>query len=216
MCIKCAKAEKKKSAVVAKAAAEAKKKDAAEKAAGGCGLLRYIIPSCMYTITDKEGVQHGIGVNHDVSTADEQGGGGKDEACCTSEMSADINEFYLFHGTSLQKAEVICKNGFDPAAASSYCLYGAGSYFAINSCKSHQYSSAKGKSSDLVMLVCRVAMGSPHCTAKSHKNERRPPENYDSIFARHGIANGRQQHHNEYVVFDRHQVYPEYIVRYKV
>ena len=137
----------------------------------------------MYTITDGEGVQHGNGVNHDVSTADEQGGGGKDKACCTSEMSADINEFYLFHGTSLKKAMLICKNGFDPAAADSYCLYGAGSYFAINSCKSHQYSSAKasqkGNTSNLVMLVCRVAM--PHCTAKSHKNERRPSENYDSI-----------------------------------
>ncbi len=95
-------------------------------------------------------------------------------------MSADINEFYLFHGTSLKKAMLICKNGFDPAAATSYCLYGVG------------------------------------CTAKSHKNERRPPENYDSIFARHEIANDRQQHHNEYVVFDRRQVYPEYIVRYKV
>jgi hypothetical protein len=131
-------------------------------------------------------------------------------------MSTDINEFYLFHGTSSKSAHFICEHGFDERVADLNGLYGAGSYFAINSCKSHQYSSAKGKSSDLVMLVCRVAMGSPHCTAKSHKNERRPPENYDSIFARHEIANDRQQHHNEYVVFDRHQVYPEYIVRYTV
>jgi hypothetical protein len=119
-------------------------------------------------------------------------------------------------------AEVICKDGFDERVAALGGLYGAGSYFAINSCKSHQYSS-KGNSSNLVMLVCRVAMGSPYCTAKSHKNERRPPENqathgrpFDSIFARRGIANGGQQYHNEYVVFDRHQVYPEYIVRYTV
>jgi hypothetical protein len=36
------------------------------------------------------------------------------------------------------------------------------------------------------------------------------------FFAEHGLANGGQQHHNEYVVFDRQQVYPEYIVRYTV
>ena len=136
-------------------------------------------------------------------------------------MSADINEFYLFHGTSSEMAEVICKHGFDERVASLNGLYGAGSYFAMNSCKSHQYSSAKGNSSNFVMLVCRVAMGSPYCTSTSHRNERRPPDNgatpgrpFDSIFAQHGIGGGGEQHHNEYVVFDRNQVYPEYIVRY--
>ena len=57
MCIKCAKAEaeaKEQAAVEAKAAAEAKaraeaeEKAAAEKAAGVRGLLRYIMPSCVY------------------------------------------------------------------------------------------------------------------------------------------------------------------------
>ena len=137
------------------------------------------------------------------------------------EMSADINEFYLFHGTSSEMAEVICKHCFDERVASLNGLYVAGSYFAMNSCKSHQYSSAKGKSSNFVMLVCRVAMGSPYCTVTSHRNERRPPDNgatpgrpFDSIFAEHGIGSGGEQHHNEVVVFDHNQVYPEYIVRY--
>jgi hypothetical protein len=168
-----------------------------KKDKGGRGLIRYILPSCIFPITD--------GTDSDM------------------DMSADINEFYLFHGTSLETAMVICQNGFDPAAASSNCLYGFGCYFAINSCKSHQYSSAKANSSDLVMLICRVAMGSPYPTAMSHKTDPRPPMNwatpgrrYDSIFARHGIANGGQQHHNEYVVFNRDQVYPEYIVQYTV
>jgi hypothetical protein len=93
-----------------------------------------------------------------------------------TEMSTDINEFYLFHGTSSKNAHFICEHGFDERVADLNGLYGAGNYFAINSCKSHQYSS-RGNSSNLVMLVCRVAMGSPYCTAKSHTNERRPPEN---------------------------------------
>ena len=233
MCIKCAKTEaeaKVKAAVGAKAAeeatasAEAKEKAAAEKTAAGCGLLRYIISSCIYPISDGGGAQHGHGVNHDLSTGDEQGGGGEDEACsCSSEMSTNINEFYMFHGTTLKKEMSICQNGFNPTVAARKCLYGKGSYFAINSCKSHQYSSQKGNPSSFVMLVCRVAMGSPYPTTGSHKGQKRPPMNratpgrhYDSIFAQHEIANGGQHKHNEYVVFDRHQVYPEYIVQYTV
>jgi hypothetical protein len=133
-----------------------------------------------------------------------------------AEMSTDINEFYLFHGTSSKSAHFICEHGFDERVAALSGLYGAGSYFAINSCKSHQYSSQNKDSSTFVMLVCRVAMGSPYCTSTSHNNQRRPPDNaatpgrpFDSIFAQHGIGRGGQQQHNEYVVFDRLQVYPE-------
>jgi poly [ADP-ribose] polymerase 7/11/12/13 len=145
-----------------------------------------------------------------------------------ADMSAGINEFYLFHGTSPEIADLICKFGFDMCVAALSGLYGAGTYFAINSCKSHQYSS-QGNSSNFVMLVCRVVMGSPYCTSTSQIGQRRPPDSatpgrpFDSIFAKHGIAFTRPdtrvhhiQHHNEYVVFDSHQVYPEYIVRYTV
>jgi hypothetical protein len=144
------------------------------------------------------------------------------------EMSTDINEFYLFHGTSSTLAEIICKHGFDERLADLNGLYGAGSYFAINACKSHQYSLKYKDSSTFVMLICRVVIGSPYCTSTSHNGQRRPPDNaatpgrpFDSIFAEHGISfpiAGRhhKQHHNEYVVFDRLQVYPEYIVRYTV
>jgi hypothetical protein len=140
-----------------------------------------------------------------------------------AEMSLDINEFYLFHGTSSKSAHIICKHGFDEHVADLNGLYGAGSYFAINSCKSHQYSLKYKDSSTFVMLVCRVVMGSPYFTSTQHNGQRRPPDNaatpgrpFDSIFAEHGIGRGGQQQHNEYVVFDRLQVYPEYIVRYTV
>jgi poly [ADP-ribose] polymerase 7/11/12/13 len=145
-----------------------------------------------------------------------------------AEMSTDINEFYLFHGTSSKSAHFICEHGFDERVADLNDLCGAGSYFAINACKSHQYSLKYKDSSTFVMLICRVVIGSPYCTSTSHNGQRRPPDNsttpgrpFDSIFAKHGISftiAGRhhKQHHNEYVVFDRHQVYPEYIVRYTV
>ena len=140
-----------------------------------------------------------------------------------ADLVADVNEFYLFHGTSSRMASVIAEHGFDERMAALTGLYGAGSYFASNACKSHQYSQAHKDSSDFVMLVCRVTMGEPYCTAGRHIQQRRPPDNpatpgrpFDSIFAESGIANSGTQQHNEYVVFDRLQVYPEFIVRYGV
>ena len=76
------------------------------------------------------------------------------------------------------------------------------------------------------MLRCRVVMGDPNMATKPHRG-RRPPLNprtpslpYDSIFAEeeltvHGLnGNGGKQFHNEYVIFNKRQVYPEYAVWY--
>ena len=138
------------------------------------------------------------------------------------ELSADVNELLLFHGTSEATAMTIASHGFDERVAHLGGLYGAGSYFSDNSCKSHQYSrkgvpTARGEH---VLLVCRVTMGWPLFTTTSHRNERRPPQNpsiqsgmrpFDSIFANFG-----SKHHNEFVVYDRSQAYPEYVVYYKI
>eukprot|EP00802_Teleaulax_amphioxeia_P001877 Tamp_01879.p1 GENE.Tamp_01879~~Tamp_01879.p1 ORF type:complete len:1262 (+),score=324.47 Tamp_01879:258-3788(+) len=139
------------------------------------------------------------------------------------DLSADVNEFYLFHGTSSATAGIIAEHGFDERVANLGGLYGAGSYFAINACKSHQYRRSAPGSRAHVMLVCRVTMGIPFYTSTQHTHARRAPDNpatagrpFDSIFAEGGIANGGSQQHNEYVVFDGSQVYPEYVVHYRV
>jgi len=118
-----------------------------------------------------------------------------------ADLGTDINEFYLFHRTSSKSARFICEHGFDERVAALNDLYGAGSYFAVNSCKSHQYSDRYKDSPTWVMLVYRVVMGSPYSTSTLHNGQRRPPDNaatpgrpFDSIFAQHGIANGGQQH----------------------
>ena len=107
----------------------------------------------------------------------------------------DINEVYLFHGTSSTSVRFICEHGFDERVANLNGLYGAGSYFASNSCKSHQYSNQYKDSPTWVMLVCRVVMGSPYCTSTQHNQQRRPPDNpatpgrpFDFIFAQHGVV----------------------------
>ena len=43
-----------------------------------------------------------------------------------------------------------------------------------------------------------------------------PGRPHDSIFAESGVARRGAQNHNEYVVFDRSLVYPEYVVYYRV
>ena len=141
------------------------------------------------------------------------------------ELSTDLNELLLFHGTDHKTALTIAQHGFDERVADLKGLYGAGSYFADASCKSNQYASRSSTpQGEHVLLLCRVLMGWAFPTTSQHKQERRPPANpavgpnrpYDSIFAESGVGRGGQQEHNEYVVFDRSQVYPEYILHYKL
>lgn len=137
------------------------------------------------------------------------------------ELDNDINEFMLFHGTSdEQKAKHIAEFGFDNRIANMEGLYGAGSYFADSSCKSNQYT---GSGTTRTFLLCRVLMGWPFCTTKQHNGERKPPDNtsirgkaFDSIFAETGVGREGNQVHNEFVVFEKHQIYPEYLVKFTV
>jgi hypothetical protein len=141
----------------------------------------------------------------------------------SAELSTDLNELFLFHGTDHDSALTIAQYGFDERVANLRGLYGAGSYFADASCKANQYAKRSATAQgEHVLLLCRVLMGWAFPTKTQHKQQRRPPANpavgpsrpYDSIFAECGV--GRVGPHNEYVVFDRSQVYPEYIVHYKL
>mmetsp|Transcript_29070 Transcript_29070/g.69631 ORF Transcript_29070/g.69631 Transcript_29070/m.69631 type:complete len:1030 (+) Transcript_29070:720-3809(+) len=140
------------------------------------------------------------------------------------QLAGELNEFFLFHGTSPEAASIITQHGFDERVAALTGLYGAGSYFADSSCKSHQYAAkTRTRAGEHILLLCRVTMGWAFATAAQHGQERRPPANpkvpnrpFDSIFAASGVGRSGEQEHNEYVVFDRHQAYPEYVIHYKV
>jgi hypothetical protein len=135
-----------------------------------------------------------------------------------------VNEFNLFHGTKPDIAAILASGGFDPSVSKlNSGLYGAGVYFAQDSCKSLQYCQDTNADGEHCMLYCRVLMGEPYATNRAHRKERRPPDNpatprqpYDSIFAEQGVASSGRQAHNEFVVFDRAQVYPDYIIWFKL
>jgi hypothetical protein len=159
-------------------------------------------------------------------------------------IDADTNESWLWHGTSatiditnpdgtqqrVDTWEVLAKHGFDERVASDSGLYGAGSYFADASSKANQYATAQRARQPLnadghhCMLSCRVTMGDAYMTPGTRLRKRLPPNNpatpglpYDSVFAEEGHTDrGRPgpQFHNEYVVFAKAQVYPEYVIWY--
>eukprot|EP01043_Picozoa_sp_COSAG02_P032794 COSAG02_NODE_2207_length_9517_cov_3.723508_1_plen_916_part_10 len=137
-------------------------------------------------------------------------------------LDAGLNEFRLWHGTKPDVATILATSGFDERVARDTGLYGAGSYFADAACKSNQYATETNAQGEHCMLQCRVLMGNHFNTTKNHQNQRRPPLNpttpgqpHDSIFAQTGRANNGAQAHNEFIVFQKNQVYPEYILWYK-
>lgn len=81
----------------------------------------------------------------------------------------DGNERLLFHGTSdFEVAKTIATEGFDNRTAKNGGLYGRGTYFAAQTCKSAQYATEEGRSQKAsaqmvgTMLLARVAVGHPH------------------------------------------------------
>ena len=126
-------------------------------------------------------------------------------------IGAVQNECLLMHGTSFETAKKIANEGFDSRLAEDG-YYGKGTYFASQSCKSEQYSS-----SQKCIILARVALGHPHYADRCNDGLTRPPAGADSVIARPGWMKGHHaeyQTHMEFVIFDRWQAYPEFIVLY--
>ena len=116
-----------------------------------------------------------------------------------------LNECFLYHGTPAEVADIITEHGFDERVAALSGLYGAGVYFASQSCKSAQYAKDEGIKT---LLIARVALGDPfYASGTELRQARRPPERssafsrgltYDSVVANRGGT----QAHREFIVYD--------------
>mmetsp|Transcript_73287 Transcript_73287/g.203252 ORF Transcript_73287/g.203252 Transcript_73287/m.203252 type:complete len:845 (-) Transcript_73287:168-2702(-) len=135
-------------------------------------------------------------------------------------VNGSINEGMLFHGTvSFTKAWQICRSGFDHRL-SKEGLYGHGTYFTPQFCKSNQYTEEHRR----ILIMARVPMGEPHYATSVLTDIRRPPRSStgsgrlcDSVIACPGPMQGHHrefQTHHEIVIFEKQQAYPEYIVEY--
>ncbi|CAE7945487.1 unnamed protein product, partial [Symbiodinium necroappetens] len=155
------------------------------------------------------------------------------------DVDVDRNERLLFHGTKhFGYAKAIATEGFDNRVAKEG-LYGNGTYFAAQTCKSAQYA-ARGAMTGKVsshrpgtINVARVALGDPFYTAGAYDGSRPPTKSFnhsdsddsdqedardiicDSLIARPGIKRGNlEQSHMEIVTFAPEQAYPEFILRF--
>ncbi|EFC46818.1 predicted protein [Naegleria gruberi] len=140
-----------------------------------------------------------------------------DEMC---ELDSNVNEVYLWHGTTEVVKSIISEHGFDERLSALSGLFGAGIYFADCCSKSDQYC-VSNKDGECFIFLSRVLLGQMvFKTREKMRNERRPPviENsngrvYDSVIGRSKSVS--QHTYNEYIIYDRNQCYPEYLITYK-
>lgn len=137
-----------------------------------------------------------------------------------SSLAADVNEFYLFHGTSPSGVNGIFNTGFriDLAGSAAGTAFGNGSYFAECSSKSDEYAQedannvmTKGR---FALLLCRVVCGNmrhvtPFDTIAHTKTKA--PEHHSLLGDREAAA----KTYREFIVYDSAQIYPEFAIIYK-
>ncbi|XP_029617187.1 protein mono-ADP-ribosyltransferase PARP12 [Salmo trutta] len=121
----------------------------------------------------------------------------------------NVTEKQLFHGTDSKYLHAICLNNFDwRICGLNGTAYGKGSYFARDAKYSNSYS---GQSNMRSMFVCRVLVGD---YTKGHSRYLRPPskDGGDTIFYDSCVDDVSNP--SIFVVFEKHQVYPEYLIHY--
>ncbi|CAL8322752.1 unnamed protein product [Gadus morhua 'NCC'] len=121
-----------------------------------------------------------------------------------------VDERHLFHGTEESLLDPICEQNFDWRMCGVHgTLYGKGSYFARDASYSDKYSKAHG-GLRRVMFVAHVLVGEFTLGSSSYA---RPPSKstsknlYDSC-----VDCARDP--KIFVVFEKQQIYPEYIIDY--
>lgn len=151
------------------------------------------------------------------------------DCCSWITLDTGLNEIIALHGTNEEKAKKIEETGFDYRLSREEGLYGQGLYFSDESCKVLQYSGAlcNGMPSGVgCIIVARLLLGDPCFTNGPRKGERVEPYKdlanpgqgrFNSVIARAGIVGnaGQQQVHQEFVIYDGAQAYPELLLRFK-
>lgn len=136
------------------------------------------------------------------------------------ELMEDVNELYLWHGTSPTGAFGIRETGFNISLAGSSAgmMFGPGAYLAECCSKSDEYakSDTSGVFSGVyALLLCRAACGELFRVTKSDIpaiSKALGTKKYDSVL---GDREAEVKTYREFVVFNEAQIYPEYVVLYK-
>ncbi|NXL01208.1 PAR12 polymerase, partial [Mesembrinibis cayennensis] len=123
----------------------------------------------------------------------------------------EVNEKLLFHGTDTAFMKAICIHNFDwRICGSNGTNYGKGTYFARDASYSHAYCQPVTKTNS--MFVARVLVGD---YIKGNAAYVRPPTKSSDRLRFYDSCVDNELNPSIFVVFEKHQIYPEYIIEYK-
>ncbi|NWI00418.1 PAR12 polymerase, partial [Tichodroma muraria] len=123
----------------------------------------------------------------------------------------EVQEKLLFHGTDVTSMKMICTQNFDwRICGSNGSRYGKGIYFARDACYSHAYCQATPQGHS--MFVARVLVGD---YVKGNAAYVRPPAKRAGQLWLYDSCVDDELNPSVFVVFEKHQIYPEYIIEYK-
>lgn len=146
--------------------------------------------------------------------------GGKET---TRLLDPDINEVYLWHGTSYEAVRHIFSEDFNTGYKAHAGLYGNGLYFAESCAKADEYSHCERHeqgwfsggdalhegSSICAMLLCRVVLGKVKVVEQcGNHGDSLNEQGYDSLIG------DREHHRREFIISSADAVYPELGVFY--
>lgn len=135
-------------------------------------------------------------------------------------LKSDLNETYLWHGTSPRAVMGIATAGFnlDLTGTNVGAMFGRGAYFAECASKADEYSRDDKEGyfqGCFAMLLCRVIVGEAQVLQKAdyHAHERLGSgESFDSTVGDRESAVGT---YREFVVPEADAIYPEYAIIYE-
>ncbi|XP_063251380.1 zinc finger CCCH-type antiviral protein 1-like isoform X6 [Prinia subflava] len=123
----------------------------------------------------------------------------------------EVQEKQLFHGTDTTSMKMVCTQNFDwRICGSNGSNYGKGSYFARDARYAHAYCQATAQGR--LMFVARVLVGD---YVRGNAAYVRPPEKSADKMWFYDSCVDDELNPSVFVVFEKHQIYPEYIIEYE-
>ncbi|XP_069820579.1 protein mono-ADP-ribosyltransferase PARP12-like [Dendropsophus ebraccatus] len=123
----------------------------------------------------------------------------------------NVKEMWLFHGTDNKHIDAICNQNFDWRLCGVHgTRYGQGSYFARHAKLSHPYTTLTPDGTRL-MFFARVLVGD---YVIGNPQMKRPPLRPGSTMCYDSCVNDITDP-SIFVVFEKHQIYPEYLLEYE-
>ncbi|NXP38897.1 PARPT polymerase, partial [Leiothrix lutea] len=131
-----------------------------------------------------------------------------------SGLDRAMSERHLFHGTSQDVVDGICKHNFDPRVCGKHAtMFGQGSYFARKASYSHNFSKRSPKGVHF-MFLAKVLTG--RYTVGNHTMRRPPPVEPGSVTS--DLYDSCVDNFLEpqiFVIFNDDQSYPYFIIQYE-